>query len=137
MRCGLRRTPLRVRLTVLAGVLLLGAGGCDGDRGPGTVRLRVAGEVPLGAVVVELVGKGIEGVDPIPDGWVEGAPVQEGTGNRAYRIVAVLQEPGMVDVGVRMADLDDPLPRVTVVEAADGFDRLLTAPGSVTAVLRR
>jgi hypothetical protein len=118
-------------------VVLVAAAGCDQERGPGTIQVQIAADVPLGAVVVELTGKGVEGVEPLPGGWVEGSVVQGGGGTPAYRIVAVLQTPGEMDIRVRVADLDAALPRARVVQASGADDLLLDALGVVRAEVRR
>lgn len=120
----------------LAG-LLLGASACDEGRGPGTLRLDVSAPVALGGVVVELRGKGIEGVDDLPGGWVEGYAFTDAAGEPGYRIVAVLSAPGRFDLGVRVSDLDARLPTVQVLEASGADDRPVQPLGGVGAALRR
>ncbi|HSG47088.1 MAG TPA: hypothetical protein VLA43_04640 [Longimicrobiales bacterium] len=121
---------------LLAGILL-GVPGCDDGRGPGTLRLEISAPVALGGVVVELRGRGIEGVDDLPGGWVEGYAFTDAAGAPGYRVVAVLSAPGRFDLGVRVADLDARLPSVQVLEASGADDQLLQALGSVGAALRR
>lgn len=131
-----RRSRRRALGTALAG-LLAAASGCDDGRGPGTLRLEISAPVALGGVVVELRGKGIEGVDDLPGGWVEGHAFTDAAGAPGYRIVAVLPTPGRFDLGVRVADLDARLPTVQVLEAAGADDRPIQPLGSVGAALRR
>lgn len=121
----------------LVPILVLGVSACEKDRGPGTLELEVSAAVPLGAVLLELRGKGIEGVDPISGGWIEGHPFTDAGGAEGYRIVAVLQAPGGFRIGVRVADLDDRLPRVDVVEASGAYDQPVQPVGSVEAKIRR
>lgn len=127
----------RLRLPLLAAALLLvGAVACDDDQGPGTIRVEISGPIPLGAVAVELVGGSPEGVRPLADGWVEGQALTSG-GAGAYRIVAIQTTPGPVLLEVEVADLDDPLPQVTILEAVDAQDRLVVLTGSLEVTVRR
>jgi hypothetical protein len=122
---------------LVALVLVAVASGCDEDRGPGTVQLTVAGDTPLGAVVVELTGSGIRGVDDLPGAWLEMSPVEGAPGGGVHRLVVVLQEPGAVEVGIQVADLDDRLPRARVVQASGPEDQLLASSADVQATVRR
>lgn len=134
MRPGRVRRAARWTAWVLVG---LGVAACDEDRGPGTVRLQVSSDVPLGAVLVELTGSGIEGVETPPGAWVELSAVQGGSGGDVHRLLVILEAPGSMDVELRVADLDDPLPRVRVVQASGADDRLLPGTGGVRANVRR
>lgn len=128
---------MRRVLAGLALAVLLAAGGCDKDRGAGTLTLSVSADVPLGGVVVELRGRGIEGVDPLPGGWVEGHAFTDASGDPGYRIVAVLEAPGELRLGVRVADLDRRLPAAAILEASGADDRPVQPLGSVEVTLRR
>lgn len=116
----------RRRLLRTSGLLLLGGlvlAGCRDDRGPGTVRLEISGGAPLGAVALELVGSGIQGVKPLPVGWIEGHATRT-EGQEAFRIVAVNETPGDFLIEVEVADLDAAGPSVRVLEASDGSNGL-------------
>lgn len=101
------------------------------------MRLSVSADAPLGAVVVELTGSGIQGVDELPGAWVEMSPVNGAPGGDVHRLVIVLQEPGAVELGIQVADLDHRLPEARVVQASGADDRLLAGSAAVRADVRR
>ena len=113
---------------VLTGAALVVA--CDsGPSGPGTLTVTVAGPSQqgagtapreLGAVVVEVLGSGIEGFEGLGTTQAYGAVVS--AAEQKHRVLLINQETGDIHFGIRMRDVTDHLWAVTVVLAADSDD---------------
>ena len=112
--------PRRSRLAA-AGLVLALVSGCDtGPDGPGTVVGTVTGGPDLGAVVLDVVWRGIQGFDGRGSTQVYSAPVP-GEPDR-YRIVLVGPTGGDLSFGIDVDDLYLEGPVVTVVEAVGDDD---------------
>ncbi len=118
-----RRVGRSLALVLCAGLAL---GACsEDDPGPGVIEVVVGGEVPVGGVVVELVGDGILGVQnragitvAMQTRTVSGAQPQ-------VRIVAIQDVPGALTLRLDVARAGAPLPTATVVQASSEDDALL------------
>lgn len=130
----------RWRRILWGGALLLTAtlAACtDKDAGPGVVEVVVSDNFPLGAVVVEVTGEGITGVQDIPGGWTEGHARTNGNAMPSYRVIAVAPEAGEITIRLDTERAGAPLPTAEVLEASDGADRPLLNLLFTEAVVRR
>ena len=106
----------RLVAVALAAAALLSA--CDtGPQGPGTVSGTVTGAPDLGAVVLDVVWKGVQGFEGQGSTQAYSAPVP-GEPDR-YRVVLVGATGGDLSFGISVDDVYLEGPVVTVVEAAD------------------
>ena len=119
-----RRRVGRALVLALGAGLVLGACSED-DAGPGVIEIVVGGEIPVGGVVVELVGDGILGVQnragltaAMETRTVSGAQPE-------VRIVAVQEVPGPLILRLDVARAGASLPTATVVQASSEDDALL------------
>jgi hypothetical protein len=119
---AIRRWGSRLTLVLLP---WLAACGDSGPSGPGVVEVRVVPppSADAGAVVVELVGSGIEGFEAAGEARVFGAP-RPGVANVHRAVVTVDQGP--LVFRVRMSDVSS-LPAGSVIQAVDRQNR--TLPG--------
>ena len=132
---GRRWGPARMLAAGLA-VFLMGCS--DSPSGPGVVDVRIDADVPLGAVVLEVVGAGIVSVEGDPGGWTAAALPDIPAGESAtFRVVAVADLPGALDLQLAVEDMGRRLPLVTVVEASDASDLPLQNLESVAVTVRR
>jgi hypothetical protein len=122
-------------LAALVALTMTVAAGCDsGPDGPGTVAGTVTGATDLGAVVLDVVWKGIQGFEGQGSTQIYSAPVP-GEPNR-YRVILVDPTGGDLTFGIRVDDLYLEGPVVTVAEAA-GTDDLPRSVGGLRVVLQR
>ena len=109
---------------VLFAALALTAVSCDStepDGGPGTVTaVLVSPNGPEGAAVLDVSGA-VESFTGTNDVSVYTTPASGGT-----RVIIVRLTPGELSVNMKVASTDEP-PPVTVVEVADGDNRLRTS----------
>lgn len=107
----------KTRLTaVLTAVLVLAS--CDiGPEGPGMVSGTVTGNRDLGAAVLDVAWKGVQGFEGQGGTQVYWAPVP-GEVDR-YRVILVDATGGDLSFGISVDDVYLEGPVVTVVEAAD------------------
>ena len=133
MRAGrLVGTMREVRLVaVMAVALALGA--CDwGPRGPGQLRGTViSGVSPVGAIVLEISGPGVQGFSEAGQTRVFFAE----TGTDLYRVVLVAADPSRVRFRVDMDDVRSPMVTAVVVEAVDDNDAPIPDLGGITVEL--
>lgn len=126
------------RLGVILVALLVGACSDGGPEGPGTLDVRVRSSLPAGAVLLEVEGRGIEGVTP--RGSVRAFHEQVATdpdGAEVHRVVLVADTPGDMEVGLEVEDVGAPRPRVVVLSASDASDRpMASVAGFSVQVLR-
>lgn len=109
----------------------------DKDPGPGVVEVVVSDNVPLGAVVVEVTGEGITGVQDIPGGWTEGHARTNGNAMPSYRVIAVASEAGEIAIRLDTERSGAPLPTAEVLEASDALDHPLANLLFTEAVVRK
>ncbi len=136
-RTGRGRLRLVGALALALPLAVLTSACSDDPSGPGTVDLIVRADVALGAAVVELMGAGVVGVEQPAVGWVELVPMAVSGSTPVHRLVVVQDAPGELHLRVRVADVAGLLPTVTVIEAADQSDALLTSLAAVEATFRR
>ena len=104
------------RALAVAAVVLLSA--CDwGPKGPGQLSgvLR-SGSIPLGAVVLEITGPGIEGFSGAGQTRLFHAEPEPGV----HRIALLTSSPGQFDFSMAVRDVRAPMPAVTLLQAVDG-----------------
>lgn len=125
----------RCSLLAAAGLALVALAACDvGPDGPGTVAGTVTGAPDLGAVVLDVVWKGIRGFEGTGSTQVYSAPVP-GEPDR-YRVILVGPSGGDLTFGINVDGLYLEGPVVTVVEAA-GDDDLPRSVGDLRVLLER
>ncbi len=119
----------RATLCALSVFLALAGSGCDlfGPSGPGTVSAIFRGPQPLGGIVVEVTGQGIEGFEGLGSTQVLGAVVSAEQGT--HRVVAIVPPGADVRVGIRVADLGSEMPRFRVVWAVNPANTPLSTEG--------
>lgn len=122
------RSPAGRGMRALALILISGVAAACGDSGPsgpGLVDVRVVPppSADAGAVVVELVGEGIEGFEAAGGARVFGAP-RPGVEN-VHRAVVIVDQ-GELVFRVRLTDIAR-LPQGVVIQAVDRQNR--TLPG--------
>lgn len=127
------RDLLRRLLTLaLAGLLA----GCADVSGPGTLRLEISTEEPLGAVALEVTGLGIQDVSSDRAAWLAAHPFREGNAD-GVRVVVILEEPGAVVLSLAVRDVSAVLPEVQVLEASDRRDRAIYDVARLRVSVRR
>ncbi len=128
---------MSVRRTVAAAATLAVVGllGCDsGPRGPGMVAGTVTGDPQLGAVVLEITWRGIQGFEGLGTTRAYSAPVPDSE-NR-YRVILVDPNGGELRFGINVDDAYLEGPVVTVVSAA-GTDDLPKPVAGLGVLLER
>jgi hypothetical protein len=91
---------------------------CDLDsNGPGEVSARVTGDPALGAVVLDVTWRGVEGFSGRGSTQVYSAPVA-GSPDR-HRVILVDGVGGELPFGIDVQDLRVEVPTVTIVAATD------------------
>ena len=104
-----------IRAAAVAAVMLASA--CDwGPEGPGQLSgvLR-SGSIPLGAVVLEITGPGIEGFSGNGQTRVFHAEPEPGV----HRVALLTSSPGQFDFSMAVEDVRAPMPAVTPLQAVD------------------
>ncbi len=113
----------------------LAVAACDGGpEGPGTLTGSVEAPVPLGAVVLEVTGGGVEGFVGAGDTRAYGALVS--SAEKRYRVVLVDEAGGQLDFGVRVQDVGASKPSVSVIFAA-GADNLPAGTQGISVRLEK
>ena len=118
-------------------LLLLGlTSACDsGPEGPGDLTGTLqAPDVQVGAVVLEVVGGGIEGFSSAGGNKVFWAQQDDPA---RYRVVVVGENPGEISFTVSVRNLGGQNPRATVVNAVDLSNRPLPVTGDYRIRFRR
>jgi hypothetical protein len=102
-------------LVVVSSALFLS--GCDlfGPSGPGTIEATFSGPQPIGGLVLEVTGPGIEGFEGTGSTQALGAVVSAAEGT--HRVVAIVPVGPDVRIGIRVSDLGDESPQFTVISA--------------------
>jgi hypothetical protein len=119
--------------TAMAVALALGA--CDwGPRGPGQLRgIVTSGVSPVGAIVLEISGPGVQGFSEAGPTRVFFAEPQ----TDVYRVVLVGTDPDRIRFRVDMDDVRSPALTTTVVEAVDDSNEPITDLSGITVELQR
>ena len=117
-----------IRFVILAAVTALAVTACDsGPSGPGTIDAIVEAPQPVGAVVLEFVGGGVEGFDAQGNTQVYGALVS--AADSTYRVILVSPDGSPLRFGIRVTSVRDAQPVVTAVSAVSPANAALTAVG--------
>lgn len=116
----------------LVAFLVLAAAACE-PSGPGSLTASVEGPVAAGAVVVELQGSGITGIEGAGGTRAFSAAAQNGR----HRIVVVGPEAGRLRFRVQVRDLASEPPTGRVVEAVDGQNRPIPSLTAFTVRVAR
>lgn len=102
------------RAVLLLSGLLLAACGDGGPTGPGTLTgLVKSGPIPVGAIVLQISGQGIDGFSALGDQRLFHSQVEPGL----HRVVLVGSTLGDFTFTVSVQDVGGPLPAITIVEA--------------------
>ncbi|HSG07027.1 MAG TPA: hypothetical protein VLA36_01630 [Longimicrobiales bacterium] len=117
-----------MRGIALAATLALILTACDSTPdGPGTIDAVVEAPQPLGAVVLEFTGGGVEGFDGQGDTQVYSAlvaPVES-----RYRVILVSPGGGPMRFGIRVVNVREAQPAVTAVSAVSPTNQFVTPAG--------
>lgn len=118
---------LLISTTILAG--------CDRDsRNPGVLQASIEGSVSsYGAAVLEVAGPGVVEVVGAAGTQVWSREVEP----ERIRFVVIQPAGGPLAFGVQVRDRSGPAPSFTIVELADGEDRVVTPTGSERIRIRR
>ncbi|MDA0329516.1 MAG: hypothetical protein O2958_10970 [Gemmatimonadetes bacterium] len=108
-------TPRKVGPAAALFLLLVGVGCDSGPSGPGALTGRVTGQ-PLGAVVLEVTGVGIQGFDGRGSSQAYSAAVAGRVDT--YRVVLVDAVGGDITFDIRVDDVRMEPPTVVVIAAA-------------------
>ncbi len=123
-----------VRLVTVFGVALA-LNACDwGPRGPGQLRgIVTSGASPVGAIVLEISGPGVQGFSDAGQTRVFFAEPE----TDVYRVVLVAADPDRVRFRVAMDDVRSPSLTVVVVEAVDDSNAAITDLSGIAVELNR
>ena len=126
MRCARLVALMAVALTLSA---------CDwGPRGQGQLRgIVTSGASPVGAIVLEVSGPGIQGFTEAGQTRVFFAELE----TDLYRVVLVAGDPDRIRFRVAMDDVRRPALTVVTVEAVDDSNTPITDLGGITVELNR
>ncbi len=124
----------RVRLVTVVGVALA-LNTCDwGPRGHGQLSgIVTSGATPVGAIVLEISGPGIQDFTETGQTRVFFAELE----TDVYRVVLVARDPGRIRFRVAMDDVRRPALTVVTVEAVDDSNAAITDLGGITVELAR
>ena len=120
---------------VTAMVVALTLGACDwGPRGSGQVTGIVSSGIsPVGAIVLEVTGPGVQGFSEAGQTRVFFAEAE----TDVHRVVLVGADPDRIRFRVDVDDVQGPMPTVVVVEAVDDNNAPITDLNGVTVELLR
>ncbi len=121
-----------VRLVTLMGVALT-LSACEwGPRGEGELRgIVTPGSVPVGAIVLEISGPGVQGFSDAGQTRVFFAEPEPDV----YRVVLVAADPDRIRFRVAMDDVRSPSLAIVVVEAVDDNNSAITDLSAITVGL--
>ncbi len=117
-------------------VFTLSVAGCDlfGPSGPGVLNATLTSTNQIGAVVLEVTGLSVTGIQPQGDTRAFSAVVNTQRGQ--HRVVLVSPDGGSMRFGIEVDDLGADEPTVTVVSAASTQNLPSLATGVVVRVER-
>ncbi len=121
-----------VRLVTIMGVALT-LSACEwGPRGEGELRgIVTPGSVPVGAIVLEISGPGVQGFSDAGQTRVFFAEPEPDV----YRVVLVAADPDRIRFRVAMDDVRSPSLAIVVVEAVDDNNSAITDLSGITVGL--
>ncbi len=121
-----------VRLVAIMGVALT-LSACEwGPRGEGELRgIVTPGSVPVGAIVLEISGPGVQGFSDAGQTRVFFAEPEPDV----YRVVLVAADPDRIRFRVAMDDVRSPSLAIVVVEAVDDNNSAITDLSAITVGL--
>jgi len=121
-----------VRLVAVMGVALT-LSACEwGPRGEGELRgIVTPGSVPVGAIVLEISGPGVQGFSDAGQTRVFFAEPEPDV----YRVVLVAADPDRIRFRVAMDDVRSPSLAIVVVEAVDDNNSAITDLSAITVAL--
>ena len=121
-----------VRLVAIMGVALT-LSACEwGPRGEGELRgIVTPGSVPVGAIVLEISGPGVQGFSDAGQTRVFFAEPEPDV----YRVVLVAADPDRIRFRVAMDDVRSSALAIVVVEAVDDNNSAITDVSGITVVL--
>ena len=132
MSCGLRAA--RALTGGLALVLVLGTAACE-PSGPGDLAATVQAPVPTGALVIEMVGRGITGFGGLGDARTfASSPLRGAAG---HRVILVSPSGAALRFRVQVEDVSENPPTATVVSAVDTSNRPIAALTGYTVRIAR
>ncbi len=122
------------RLVTVIGVAL-SLSACDwGPRGPGQLRgIVTSGATPVGAIVLEISGPGVQGFSEAGQNRVFFAEPS----TDVYRVVVVAADPDRVRFRVDVDDVRSPSLTAVVVEAVDDSNEPILDLSGITVELNR
>lgn len=123
----------RVRIFGVLALLALFAACDSGPEGPGALTGRVTGE-ELGAVLIEVVGPGITGFEALGSTQVYAAAVADEVDT--HRVVLVSPQTGELTFHIQVEDRGMEGPVITVLQAALGDNRAVSAAVATVTVER-
>jgi hypothetical protein len=125
VRCGAKGYSASARLA-FAALVVGGLAACDlGSGGPGSMTARITGEPSLGAVVIDVTWRGVEGFQGLGNTRAYWAPVA-GSPDR-YRVVLVDPLGGELGMAIDVQDImRAEVPAVAFVSAADVNNQMLS-----------
>jgi len=123
-----------VRLVTVIGVVLASSA-CDwGPRGHGQLSgIVTPGAIPVGAIVLEISGPGVQGFSAAGQTRVFFAEPE----TDLYRVVLVAADPDRIRFQVAVDDVRGPSLTVVVVEAVDGNNATITDLSGIAVELNR
>jgi len=121
-----------VRLVTLMGVALT-LSACEwGPRGEGELSgIVTPGSVPVGAIVLEISGPGVQGFSDAGQTRVFFAEPEPDV----YRVVLVAADPDRIRFRVAMDDVRSPSLAIVVIEAVDDNNSAITDLSAITVAL--
>ena len=121
-----------VRLVTIMGVVLT-LSACEwGPRGEGELRgIVTPGSVPVGAIVLEISGPGVQGFSDAGQTRVFFAEPEPDV----YRVVLVAVDPDRIRFRMAMDDVRSPSLAIVVVEAVDDNNSAITDLSAITVGL--
>ncbi len=121
-------------VVLLSALLLPACGGDDGPTGPGTLTgLVKSGPIPVGAIVLQVSGQGIDGFSALGGDRLFHSQVQPGV----HRVVLVGSTPGDFTFTVSVQDVGAPVPAITVVEAVGGDNEAIVDLTGIEAKIEK
>ena len=122
------------RRAVAALMAMLFLAGCDwfGPSGPGTLSMTISGPSNLGVVLLEVKGPGVEGF--VGQGGTRTFSAELPRLADSYRVIAVIEGGGTLQVGIEVVEVSDPKPIVRVLRVASTANLLMPTQGVTVGI---